>query len=99
MRSVISLHKMQCGSLARWPPLSPSINHLKRSIKIPDSRIANRRLAMAKAGGEAYKARRKLIIETAAQVFKDKGYEAASLNDIALVLGTDRASLYYYAAS
>jgi TetR/AcrR family transcriptional regulator, cholesterol catabolism regulator len=54
---------------------------------------------MAKAGGEADKARRKLIIETAAQVFKDKGYEAASLNDIAQVLGTDRASLYYYAAS
>ncbi|HWE68153.1 MAG TPA: TetR/AcrR family transcriptional regulator [Acidimicrobiales bacterium] len=54
---------------------------------------------MAKEGGEAYKARRKLIIETAAQVFKDKGYESASINDIAQQLDTDRASLYYYAAS
>jgi TetR/AcrR family transcriptional regulator, cholesterol catabolism regulator len=54
---------------------------------------------MATDGGESYKARRKLVIETAAEVFKEKGYEAASINDIAQKLSTDRASIYYYAAS
>jgi TetR/AcrR family transcriptional regulator, cholesterol catabolism regulator len=54
---------------------------------------------MAREGGDAYKTRRKLVIETAAEVFKEKGYAAASINDIAQRMSTDRATLYYYAAS
>lgn len=31
-------------------------------------------------------------------MFREKGYQAATLNDVAERLGTDRASLYYYVA-
>lgn len=37
------------------------------------------------------------MIAAAAAVFAEKGYEAATLWDIGERLGTDRASLYYYA--
>jgi len=35
----------------------------------------------------------------AAKVFREKGFEPTTLNDIAERLGTDRASLYYYVGS
>jgi TetR/AcrR family transcriptional regulator, cholesterol catabolism regulator len=63
------------------------------------SRIAHRRETMANGGGDAYKARRRAVVETAAHVFREKGYQAASINDIARELGTDRASIYYYIGS
>ncbi len=37
--------------------------------------------------------------QIAGDVFKEKGYEAATLNDIATRFGTDRAAIYYYFAS
>jgi AcrR family transcriptional regulator len=63
------------------------------------SGIAGRRKAAMAEGGEAYKSRRDEIIRVAADVFKERGYEAATLNDIAERLDTDRASLYYYVGS
>lgn len=61
-----------------------------------ESGIEGRRKAAKKDGGEGYQARRKEIIGVAAQVFREKGYDVATLNDIAQRLETDRASLYYY---
>jgi AcrR family transcriptional regulator len=44
-----------------------------------------------------YRQRRKDLLRVAAIVFKEKGYESATLNDIAARVGIDRATLYYYA--
>jgi AcrR family transcriptional regulator len=63
------------------------------------SGIAGRRKAALEDGGESYHTRRQEIVKVAAKVFKEKGFEAATLNDIAARLKTDRASLYYYVGS
>jgi TetR/AcrR family transcriptional regulator, cholesterol catabolism regulator len=67
--------------------------------KQPQSAIGRRREARKPSGSQEYEARRRELIEAAAAVFKEKGYEAATLNDIAERIGADRASLYYYVAS
>lgn len=64
-----------------------------------NSQISQRRNAALAEGGEAYAAKRTKLIETAANVFREKGYTAATLNDVAERLGNDRASLYYYVGS
>lgn len=59
-----------------------------------------RRRASAKSGSAPdYAAKRSELIRVAAEVFRDKGYAAATLNDVAAAFGTDRASLYYYVGS
>lgn len=63
------------------------------------SEIGRRRTAALRDGGENYAQRRNEIIAAGAQVFRERGFEAASLRDVAERLGTDRASLYYYVAS
>ncbi len=63
------------------------------------SRISQRRMAALADGGADYSSRRAELIRVAANVFREKGYAAATLNDVAAVLGTDRASLYYYVGS
>jgi TetR/AcrR family transcriptional regulator, cholesterol catabolism regulator len=63
------------------------------------SGIDARRRAALEDGGVAYLARRGEIIEAAAHVFRDRGFEAATLRDVAAAMGTDRASLYYYFGS
>lgn len=63
------------------------------------SRIAQRRSTALQEGGADYSAKRTELIRVAAEVFREKGYAAATLNDVAAVFGTDRASLYYYVGS
>lgn len=63
------------------------------------SGIGQRRLAARNEGNEEYRVRRQELIRAAATVFREKGYEAATLNDVATRFGTDRASLYYYVGS
>ena len=63
------------------------------------SGIDARRRAALKEGKAAYLARREEIVEVAAHVFRDHGFEAATLRDVAAAMGTDRASLYYYFGS
>ncbi|MDF2443075.1 MAG: hypothetical protein JWR01_1278 [Subtercola sp.] len=63
------------------------------------SQIAQRRSAALSEGSAEYAAKRAELIRVAAGVFREKGYAAATLNDVAAVFGTDRASLYYYVAS
>ncbi|MBV9313069.1 MAG: TetR family transcriptional regulator [Pseudonocardia sp.] len=58
--------------------------------------IGRRRRAAQVAGGEEYHAKRREVIHTAAMVFQEKGYQAATLGDVAAALETDRATLYYY---
>ena len=64
----------------------------------PRSRISERRRAALRNGRADYTAKRAEIIAAAAEVFRERGYQAATLNDVAERLGTDRASLYYYVA-
>ena len=63
------------------------------------SGIAGRRKAALEDGKKGYHTRRQEIVKVAAKVFREKGFEATTLNDIAERLGTDRASLYYYVGS
>jgi AcrR family transcriptional regulator len=63
------------------------------------SGIEARRKAALEDGSATYVARRQEIIGAAAHVFRDRGFEATTLRDVALALGTDRASLYYYVGS
>jgi AcrR family transcriptional regulator len=62
-----------------------------------ESGIGRRRQAAKGSKSNAeYQAKRRELIQVGATVFKEKGYEAATLNDIAERVGVDRASLYYY---
>ena len=60
------------------------------------SGIGRRRAAARLDSNDEYRTRRRDLIRAAALVFKEKGYEAATLNDVAERFGADRASLYYY---
>jgi AcrR family transcriptional regulator len=63
-----------------------------------ESAIARRRRAAQEAGSEEYLAKRQEVIRAAATVFQEKGYDTATLHDVAAALDTDRATLYYYIA-
>jgi AcrR family transcriptional regulator len=66
---------------------------------MPKSGIEARRRAALREGSAPYLARREEIVHAAAAIFRQQGYESATLLDVAKVLGTDRASLYYYVGS
>jgi TetR/AcrR family transcriptional regulator, cholesterol catabolism regulator len=70
------------------------------SRKEPDppmsSNISTRRVNARKLGAEDYERKRRAIIEAAAGIFKERGYDAASVEEIARAAGMDRASIYYY---
>ncbi|MFF0149243.1 TetR/AcrR family transcriptional regulator [Amycolatopsis sulphurea] len=61
--------------------------------------MAQRRRSAQAEGSPAYLAKRSELLEIAGDVFKEKGFEAATLNDIATRFGTDRAAIYYYFGS
>jgi AcrR family transcriptional regulator len=63
------------------------------------SNIDARRKAALEDGGAVYMARREEILQASAHVFRERGFEAATLRDVAAALNTDRASLYYYVGS
>ncbi|MNZ95319.1 HTH-type transcriptional repressor KstR2 [compost metagenome] len=60
------------------------------------SNISKRRKSALQDGGAKYKAKRDELIRVAAELFKEKGYQTTTLNDIASYAGMDRASVYYY---
>ena len=64
-----------------------------------ESGIEARRRAALEDGSASYLARREEIIQAAARVFRDRGFDAATLRDVAEALDTDRATLYYYVGS
>lgn len=63
------------------------------------SGIARRREAARNEGNPLYTQRRRELVQAAARVFKAKGLSGASLGDVAMEAGADRASLYYYVSS
>lgn len=67
----------------------------------PTGRAARRKPGRPRLDGpsESYLQRLAAIVHTAAQVFQDHGYEAASLDQIAEGLELRKASLYYYVGS
>lgn len=67
-------------------------------MSISDSRISKRRRTALESGGADYTRKRQELISVAATVFRERGYKAATLNEVAERFGTDRASLYYYIA-
>lgn len=64
-----------------------------------ESGIEARRKAALEDGSASYMARRTEIIQAAARVFRERGFDAATLRDVADALNTDRATLYYYVGS
>jgi TetR/AcrR family transcriptional regulator, cholesterol catabolism regulator len=60
------------------------------------SSISLRRRNARRDPSASYLRRRQRLLDAAAEVIKEKGLEATSVNDIAERLGTDRASVYYY---
>lgn len=63
------------------------------------SNISRRRRSALADGGEEYAAKRAELIEIAARLFREKGYQSTRLADIANAAGMDRASIYYYIGS
>jgi AcrR family transcriptional regulator len=61
-----------------------------------ESGIQRRRNAALADGSKEYRKRRLELVSAAADVFRERGYADATLNDIAARVGADRASLYYY---
>lgn len=51
------------------------------------------------AGSDVHRERHRAVLETAARLIREKGYEAASVQDIADACGLTKAGLYYYIRS
>jgi AcrR family transcriptional regulator len=80
--------------------LHPSYPHINVSSKtISKTNIGRRRAVNAREGSEFYQDRQQEVMQAAACVFQEKGFQAATIGDIADRLGTDRASVYYYVSS
>lgn len=61
-----------------------------------NSNIERRRREAIKSGDAAYIQRRKDLLNVAGRLFREKGYDNTSVNDLAMAIGIDRATLYYY---
>jgi AcrR family transcriptional regulator len=64
--------------------------------KVTQQGIAARRLLRREREKGQSDARYAEIVRAAAQVFRDRGYADSTLEDVAEVVGINRASLYYY---
>jgi AcrR family transcriptional regulator len=63
------------------------------------SNISRRRRTAQSDGSVDYAAKRAELLRIAAKLFKDRGFQATKLADIAQEAGLDRASVYYYVGS
>lgn len=63
------------------------------------SGIGRRREVARTEANPNYVQKREQMVKAAAVLFKEKGFEATTLADIAQVVGVDRASVYYYVES
>lgn len=63
------------------------------------SHYAERRAAAKNDARGRYLERRGALLKAAADVFREKGVAGATLEEIAVLAGIDRASLYYYVSS
>ena len=69
-----------------------------RGPNLSGSPLVTKEARMARTRG-ASRGRRAEVFDAAAQIFYEKGYEAASIQDIADQLGLLKGSLYYYISS
>lgn len=60
------------------------------------SGLEHRRRIAEKSANESYSRRSREVIDAAARLFAEKGYETSTLADVAKTVGMDRATLYYY---
>jgi TetR/AcrR family transcriptional regulator, cholesterol catabolism regulator len=67
-----------------------------RPTREPASDIARRRTERRLASGRKSDARWQQIVDGAAKVFQRLGYAQATLEDVAVEVGINRATLYYY---
>src|SRR6516165_5922082 len=63
------------------------------------SNIEKRRKSALLDGGPEYAAKREELVRIAARLFRELGYKATRLADIAKEAGLDRATIYYYVGS
>ena len=63
------------------------------------SNISRRRSSALSEGSGDYATKREELVRIAATLFKENGYQATRLADIARVAGLDRATVYYYVGS
>ena len=63
---------------------------------VSSSGLEDRRRVAEQSASPRYSRRSQEILQSAARVFTQRGYEATTLADIAEEVGTDRATLYYY---
>ncbi len=68
-------------------------------MSVQKTNIGKRRAANARESSDFYQERQQEILRAAALVFQERGFQAATIGDIAEKLGTDRASVYYYVSS
>lgn len=66
------------------------------SSKGTKSKIGRRRELALTSNEQEYLQKRLLLLEAAGRIFREKGYEGASMSDFARAIGIDRASVYYY---
>ena len=66
------------------------------SSGVSTSRISDRRQNARRTAAADYEKRRASLLSAAADVFKEMGYGAATVDDIARRAEMDRASVYYY---
>ena len=69
------------------------------SANKPSSKNSRRRRAALLDASSDYVAKRNEIINIAAGLFKNQGFERTSFNEIAIYAGMERAALYYYFGS
>lgn len=72
--------------------------NVAKQVKQKSKNSVRRRTALLE-GNVEYLARRAEIIATAATLFKERGYDGTSFNDISTFAGIERAALYYYFGS
>lgn len=67
--------------------------------EIAESRISQRRAAARVDASAQYVEKRRQLVQAAAQVFRERGFDSTDFRDIAAALGINRATLYYYVSS
>lgn len=82
---------------ARSEKESPSSEAVEKAGDPPGRRKRGRPRNLVPS--DEYVARQEQIVSAAADVFRERGYEAGSLDDVALALDLRKASLYYYVKS
>lgn len=63
------------------------------------SNISHRRRSARTDGSADYAAKREELLQIAARLFKENGFQATRIVDIATAAGLDRATAYYYVGS